>query len=72
MARRRKGYEEVGGDGAGGGESAGVLNELMFSTTKNTDDMGQMTTFIGKRIIEFKSAKSLKKGDKHIYKFVVD
>jgi hypothetical protein len=44
----------------------------MFSTTKNTDDMGQMTTFIGKRIIEFKSAKSLKKGDKHIYKFVVD
>ncbi|MDP6443800.1 MAG: STM4015 family protein, partial [Pirellulaceae bacterium] len=66
-----KGYVEVGGDDSDG-SGGGVLKEMMFSTTKNTADIGELNTFIGKRISEFKSAKSIKKGNKHVYKICVD
>lgn len=67
-----KGYEEVAGDGGGDSSSNGKLSEMFFSTTKNQDDIGEMSVFIGKRIVEYKDPKSIRKGNKHVYKFVVD
>ena len=43
------------------------LNELYFSTTKDISDMGNLNSFLGKKVANFKSLKSIKKGDGTIY-----
>jgi len=61
-----KGYQEVGdaaGSSAGeSGDGAGVLNPMMFSTTKDSG-FAHLKTFIGHRVIVFAGEKSVKKGD---------
>ncbi len=73
----KKGYVEVaGGKGkakgkakSGAGAAAGqLLSANLFCTTRDVEDMGDMTTFIGKRVADFQSVKSIKKGDKHVYR----
>ena len=68
----KKGYvETTGGAAAGSSDSTQpgqVLAPNMFQTTRNAEDIGEMTTFIGKRVVDFKSLKSLRKGDKHVYR----
>jgi len=68
----KKGYLETGtaakAEAAGDSGSGAVLSENMFLTTRDVGDIGGMTTFIGKRITDFESVKSIKKGDKHVYR----
>jgi len=54
-----KGYEEV--SGSDNGESNGGLKSMMFGTTKDAN-FQNLSTFIGQRVVEFKSEKSVKKG----------
>ncbi len=56
-----KGYEEVG-SGADQGDSADGLKSMMFSTTSD-GNFEHLKTFIGHRVIDYKSEKSIKKGD---------
>ena len=55
-----KGYEEVSGSD-NGADSSGGLKSLMFSTTRDSH-FENMKTFIGQRVIEYKTEKSVKKG----------
>lgn len=41
--------------------AATPLNELYFNTTKSPDDFKGLTTFIGQKVVKFKSVKTLKK-----------
>lgn len=66
-----KGYVEVTG-GSGGDSDAGKLPQICFSSTKNTGDIGDLAMFVGKRVADFETEKSIKKGDKHVYRIRVD
>lgn len=65
-----KGYVEVGAAAPGpartgaaeGSAVAEGLSELWFSTTQNVSDIGQLKTFIGQRIVDYRPDKSLKPG----------
>jgi predicted DNA-binding WGR domain protein len=85
LEKTSKGYVEIGGGAsstkaetklAGKAEKAdGVasptgLNELYFSTTQNVSDIGNLKTFVGHKIADYKSKKSIKKGN-YVYKIGV-
>lgn len=73
LEKTSKGYVEMGGgspDGTAGptadgeGSPAGDgLSELWFATTQNTEDIGQLKTFIGQRIVDYRPDKSIKPGN---------
>ncbi len=81
LEKTSKGYVEIGNarnttvsvssDSSTGtsGASAG-LNELYFSTTQNVADIGNLKTFIGLKLADYKSPKSIKKGN-YAYKVSV-
>ena len=73
LEKTSKGYVEVAGGAtstavvgqpgaADGSEAASGLSELHFSTTQNAADIGNLKTFIGQRIADYKSSKSIKQG----------
>lgn len=73
-----KGYVEVGSADkkspspkSSPGQSE-PLNELYFSTTKTTEDMENLSTFIGRKVVDYKDAKSIKKGNTHLYRIRTD
>ena len=47
------------------------LNEMYFSTTKNLEDMEAIKSFIGLKVANYTSPKSIKKGNGHVYRFAV-
>ncbi len=85
LEKTSKGYVEIGGAATSKGvgapstgkaekadalASSTGLNELYFSTTQNVSDIGNLKTFIGQKIADYKSKKSIKKGS-YVYKISV-
>jgi predicted DNA-binding WGR domain protein len=67
-----KGYAEVSGvAGSSTGGASGGISPAMFATTRSVDDMEKLSTFIGKRVVNFVTEKSIKPGDKHVYRIGV-
>ena len=65
-----KGYVEAAGGGSE--DSAGTLSPMMFATTKSTDDIGELKTFVGKRVARYKIPKDFKKDGKSAYEIYTD
>ncbi len=59
VEKTSKGYEEI--SASDNGDSNGALKSMMFGTTKDAC-FENLSTFIGQRVIEFKTPKSIKKG----------
>ncbi|MEZ6133785.1 MAG: STM4015 family protein [Pirellulaceae bacterium] len=71
-SKTSKGYVEVTKAGkASKGKKTGTttpsagggLSELFFATTQSVNDMAKLKTFIGKKVVNFTSPKSIKKAD---------
>jgi predicted DNA-binding WGR domain protein len=83
LEKTSKGYVEIGAAVASGGKDKNAsiadasktdasegLSELYFSTTQNINDIGNLKTFIGQKIANYTSTKSIKKGS-YVYKVYV-
>jgi len=65
----KKGYQETGGASAASAAGDG-LDPKLFYTTRDAD-FENLSTFLGNRVVNFESEKSIKKGERYVYRIGV-